>query len=464
VFVEVKMHCLYKHVIDLPTHITAKTQSGFTLLEMVLVLFLISLMASATLFITDNLDDQASYDETKRRMEIIRQAIVGDPTRRLNGQTEIRGFAADMGRLPGCLRELVESNHCIDASGALAAWTIDASTGLGSGWRGPYIQVTPESDGALRFRDGYLNTATDASGAIGTNSDAAVNGDDERNHGWTWAIYDSADNLTSDVFTAENIRIQSFGTDGSNKYPRGNLNSTSKLIDANDFRASLANWDSFSISFSNVSSGIVSIPANSLRIKLSYVDNGIINDWPDNVTERDNSDYLSATFPSSDIYISNGSIDVLNGNSVNIPSGSTLNGNEIIIGTNGLVDFTATSEQVSVKANDILIVPTGSTLSGTTLTIFTNGKIFFPTYYINTGLQFPDLISPVIGQYSLIIACDDTVNENAVSGQRFDGDCNRYGTDLSPINYSALTQPYLFQIPPRSVQISPPTNFSWTIQ
>jgi hypothetical protein len=125
---------------------------------MVLVLFLVGLMASATLMLTENVEDQAKYDETKRRMEIMRKAIVGDPTRTVNGGPEIRGFVADMGRLPSCVREILEPHYCIDASGALAAWTIDTSTGIGSGWRGPYVQVLAERNNELRFRDGYGNS------------------------------------------------------------------------------------------------------------------------------------------------------------------------------------------------------------------------------------------------------------------------------------------------------------------
>ena len=138
----------------------AQLQKGFTLLEMVLVLFLVGLMASATLMLTENVEDQAKYDETKRRMEIMRKAIVGDPTRTVNGGPEISGFVADMGRLPSCVREILEPHYCIDASGALAAWAIDTSTGIGSGWRGPYIQVLAERNNELRFRDGYGNSDT----------------------------------------------------------------------------------------------------------------------------------------------------------------------------------------------------------------------------------------------------------------------------------------------------------------
>jgi prepilin-type N-terminal cleavage/methylation domain-containing protein len=232
------MHCLHKQIIHLQRHFPAKNQSGFTLLEIVLVLFLISLMASTTLFITDNLDDQASYDETKRRMEIIRQAIVGDPTRRINGQTEISGFAADMGRLPECIAELLEvstaipsttptrySSPCTSSTSNLIEWHIDSSTGIPFGWRGPYIRVTPESNGFLRFRDGYRNSnntdstnsawdySVDASGGISLNSigqDASAATDDD--------IYDSQFVVSSD-WRVDQILLNIRNQDASNALP-----------------------------------------------------------------------------------------------------------------------------------------------------------------------------------------------------------------------------------------------------
>jgi hypothetical protein len=398
-------------------------------------------------------------------MEIIRQAIVGDPTRRLNGQTEISGFAADMGRLPECIRELVEPNHCVDASGALATWTIDPNTGLGSGWRGPYIKVTPESDGALRFRDGFLNTATNNADIDGSNQDASDTGDDEKNHGWTWALYDNSDTETTDSSLAESIRIQSYGvsSDGTEKYPTGALATIEPLVSASDFQSQLINWDNFVISFENKSSSIISIQPNSLRIKLSYPIDGSINEWPDNAADRDNSDYLSDTFPSSTVYISSGVYAVSTSDTVTIPLGSVLNNNELLIGSEGTVSFSSSSDLISVKANDILIVPEGSSLSVTTLTFSNDGSIFFPPYQMDLSLQFPEEITPVIGQYSIIVACDDTINETAVSGKRFDGDCSRYGTDLLPVDWQPVNTPLFLNIPARVQGIAPP-SISWVIQ
>lgn len=163
--------------------------AGFTLLEMVLVLFLVGLMASASMMLTEGVEDQAKYDETKRRMEMIRKAIVGDPTRTVNGGPEISGFVADMGRLPECIAELLElgdekvpntdpktyDSPC-DASKTIAVWHHDATTGVGFGWRGPYIHVLPERNGELRFRDGYANS--DANDALNSGWDYTVTGNE----------------------------------------------------------------------------------------------------------------------------------------------------------------------------------------------------------------------------------------------------------------------------------------------
>lgn len=168
--------------------------AGFTLLEMVLVLFLVGLMASASMMLTEGVEDQAKYDETKRRMEMIRKAVVGDPTRTVNGGPEISGFAADMGRLPECLAELLELGDEIlpattpktyqspcDASITITEWNMDVTTGVASGWRGPYIHVLPERNGEHRFRDGYGNS--DASDAL--------------NSGWGYTATGSEISLTS---------------------------------------------------------------------------------------------------------------------------------------------------------------------------------------------------------------------------------------------------------------------------
>lgn len=54
----------------------------------------------------------ARYEQTASRLDSIRQAIIGNPKRTINGQPDISGFVSDMGRLPRNLRELLDQNYC----------------------------------------------------------------------------------------------------------------------------------------------------------------------------------------------------------------------------------------------------------------------------------------------------------------------------------------------------------------
>ncbi len=230
-------------------------QSGFTLLEMVLVLFLIGLMASATLMLTENVEDQAKYDETKRRMEMMRKAIVGAPTRTINGGPEISGFVADMGRLPNCVRELIEQKNCADPATILSAWNINPATGIGSGWRGPYIQVIPErdkdSDGKpdLRFRDGY-----------GTSDNVIAI--DSKNSGWTFTPLIDASGATF------GIDVSSASYDLTNS---ADDISVTPLIEASDWRINNININFINRNTSDALPTAVLGENVNLRIYLSSI-------------------------------------------------------------------------------------------------------------------------------------------------------------------------------------------------
>lgn len=439
---------------------TAKNifQTGFTLLEMLLVLFLIGLMASTTLMITEGVEDQAKYDDTKRRMEIMRKAIVGDPTRTVNGGPEISGFVADMGRLPLCIAELLTAGVVSGAGPTFVSpcnvtkeifsWQQDVDSQVWSGWRGPYIQVQPERNGELRFRDGYGNSDPDAT-------------IDARKSGWNWTL------SASDTIA----HIQSRGFDGSELYPIGaTVSDAIPLVNPSDYSIELQNWDSFQIQFQNTSTAAINIPLDSLRMKLSYAENGAINTWPNNAPDRENSDYLSSSFPVKSITIPSssqaGSFPLVDSDTITVPMGTTLTGGTTLSFTNnGNVLFPSGS--VSVVTTDSISVPTASNLSGTNLTLTNAGDITFPkgsTVTLDSGLQFPENLTPVLGSYSLTARCDDTSNESSVSGRRFDGLCTRYGDDITPVDYTALNQPYILQAPPRNPAIMPPSPLIWTIQ
>jgi prepilin-type N-terminal cleavage/methylation domain-containing protein len=273
---------------------------GFSLLEMLLVLFLMALMASAGLMLTEGVEDQAKYDETKRRMELIRKAIVGDPTRTVNGSPEISGFVADMGRLPGCLAELLQSgtektpvtdprtfeSPC-DNTVTVTEWHLDAGTGIASGWRGPYLQVMPDRDGVRRFRDGYGND------------------DNSENFGWNYSDADSV------------IRVQSAGMNGSfdesvyiDDYPAGaTISAVPELVNERDYLVSLQGWRG-RIQFRNINtaSPLPNDSAVQLKLRLHYLDEtgsaqSIDSDnfelASEAVPANDSIDFDEITFPDS---------------------------------------------------------------------------------------------------------------------------------------------------------------------
>jgi prepilin-type N-terminal cleavage/methylation domain-containing protein len=257
---------------------------GFSLLEMLLVLFLMALMASAGLMLTEGVEDQAKYDETKRRMEMMRRAIVGDPTRTVNGSPEISGFVADMGRLPGCLKELLEPSNCNDqplkaysngvcddatytnmseCQGAGKTWV-----SMAFGWRGPYISVLPDHDGVRRFRDGYGNKGIDED-------------DDAQNYGWVWKLFAKNDEEPSESNPAAIIRVKSKGFDGqegsSDDYPNVSIDNVTPLIDSRDHQVELDNW-SGRILFINRTTSTVE-GSLMLKLKLYYPDGKGNVDW-----------------------------------------------------------------------------------------------------------------------------------------------------------------------------------------
>ena len=98
--------------------------NGFTLIELMVVLTILAVTATILIKSSVGLQDQGRYDQTVDRVNKIKQAIVNVQT--VNGVPTVSGFVADMGRLPVCLRELLDGNQCNSNSPTLSdpAWGV----------------------------------------------------------------------------------------------------------------------------------------------------------------------------------------------------------------------------------------------------------------------------------------------------------------------------------------------------
>lgn len=182
---------------------TRSSPHAFTLVELLLVVTILAALAATAASLGTEVDQQVRYEDTKARRELIRAAIVGDPSRTANGRTVVAGFVADMGRLPENVRELISYPDALLApTGADLAWRprvppgSAASPSLAAGWRGPYLRPQLERDASgefASFRDGYK----------------LASGNEDDDFGWAYAV--DPDPLTG----LDAVTLSSFGSNGA---------------------------------------------------------------------------------------------------------------------------------------------------------------------------------------------------------------------------------------------------------
>lgn len=143
-----------------------KNQAGFSLLEMLIAVGIMSAAAYVALDTVENNTGQHRYELTELRAQKIRRAIVGDPNLVVNGSPAVSGFVADVGQLPRCLDALITQDPDCDGNGTEDSGDgtpfdappdfSDQASGLSFGWRGPYL-----TSNAGGLADGWGNNSAD---------------------------------------------------------------------------------------------------------------------------------------------------------------------------------------------------------------------------------------------------------------------------------------------------------------
>jgi len=149
-----------------------KKQSGFTLLELIVVVGVLGLITSLATDFVVNETNQKRYELTKSKLSAIRQGIIGTPGSRINGEVYISGFVADTGLVPEHLIAMIQDGYCLDPKFLHKSVDCEANN-IGdwksySGWNGPYLNGLEKVQGKfedgtdisyLSYKDGWGNNA-----------------------------------------------------------------------------------------------------------------------------------------------------------------------------------------------------------------------------------------------------------------------------------------------------------------
>jgi general secretion pathway protein G len=125
-------------------------QSGFTLIEILMVVILISILAVASLeLIHDSIND-ARYQETLTRVNQLRDALVGNPDLKVDGARTQFGFLGDTGGLPDSGTGIAA---LLSNPGSFGIFTADSTNRIVYGWNGPYLNGADPL--ATTIKDGW---------------------------------------------------------------------------------------------------------------------------------------------------------------------------------------------------------------------------------------------------------------------------------------------------------------------
>ena len=104
-------------------------QSGFTLVELVIVIVVLGILAAVAIPKFGAITESSKITATKKEMMSLKLAIGGNPEVVAGGKAVDRGFEGDVGFIPSRLADLAVKPDSIQAYNKLSRL----------GWNGPYI-------------------------------------------------------------------------------------------------------------------------------------------------------------------------------------------------------------------------------------------------------------------------------------------------------------------------------------
>lgn len=114
-------------------------QSGFTLMELLMVIMLVSVLAVVSISTLTPGIDEGRFDQTVAEMKTIRTAITGDLEVKQGGTRSSFGYVGDIGSIPTNAQGL---SALVTKPAALPNYGINTTARFGVGWNGPYVATT----------------------------------------------------------------------------------------------------------------------------------------------------------------------------------------------------------------------------------------------------------------------------------------------------------------------------------
>ncbi len=117
-------------------HSLLKKSSGFTLVEVLMVVGLMAILAVVSISLVSTSVDETRFNETTLKLQQIREAMIGNPEVREARTRTSFGFLGDVGAIPTAAQGIA---GLVTRPGGLPAFSPDATVRFGLGWNGPYL-------------------------------------------------------------------------------------------------------------------------------------------------------------------------------------------------------------------------------------------------------------------------------------------------------------------------------------